>query len=141
MFQPDSKGEPADDVSSLQINAKHPDTFRPDTISLPQLQYGEMMKGMNLPIKALGTTACVGPLFWWDLVETSGKKRLGDRPKLRMRYQEIQANIHQKSFSGKPTSKNRAVLAAGSCSSATTLKRTLPQASTKGPSSRISRKC
>ncbi|KAJ0109333.1 hypothetical protein J7T55_000258 [Diaporthe amygdali] len=34
------------------------------------LQYEYMTKAMSLPLKALGTTACVGPLFWWDLVET-----------------------------------------------------------------------
>lgn len=141
MFQPDAKEESTDDVCSLQVNAKHPDTFRPDTISLPQLQYDYMMKGMNLPIKALGTTACVGPLFWWDLVGTSGKKRLGERPILRNRYRTYQINNSQKSFSGRPTSKNEARLAAGSCSSVTTLKRTSQQASTKEPSPRISQTC
>lgn len=63
---------------SLQVNATHPDTFRPDTISLPQPHYEYMMNSMSLPINALETTACVGPLFWWDLKETGGKKRLGE---------------------------------------------------------------
>ncbi|KAL2272421.1 hypothetical protein FJTKL_06588 [Diaporthe vaccinii] len=60
----------------LQVNAKHPDTFRPDTISLPPLHYESMIKKMNLPTNALELTAGVGPLFWWDFVQKNGKKRL-----------------------------------------------------------------
>lgn len=101
-------------MSSLQVNAKNPHTFRPETISLPHLHYEYMIKGMNLPTNALELTAGVGPLFWWDFFEKNGKKRLGDTRKPPNIYKDGQLKSLQTLSSEKQTSKNKAALAAGS---------------------------
>lgn len=49
---------------SLQLNAKHPETFSHHTLSLKPRHYKSMVTAMNLPFRGIETTSCVGPFFW-----------------------------------------------------------------------------
>lgn len=44
-----------------------PETFSPNTISLPFENYESMVHGLNLPFKAIEGTSVVGPFFWSNL--------------------------------------------------------------------------
>ncbi|KAH7170347.1 hypothetical protein EDB81DRAFT_837221 [Dactylonectria macrodidyma] len=48
----------------IQKNAKDKDTFMPKVISLPKDTYESMVRTLNLPFRAIETTAVVGPFFW-----------------------------------------------------------------------------
>ena len=48
----------------VQKNAKDPDTFAQNVLSLPASQYLMMMRAFHLPSCAIETTATVGPMFW-----------------------------------------------------------------------------
>lgn len=51
-------------VESVQMNAKHNETFTPKYISLPKDKYVSMVRAFRLPLKAIETTSAVGPFFW-----------------------------------------------------------------------------
>jgi hypothetical protein len=48
----------------LQQNAKHPETFTPEVISLKPPMYVSMVKAMRLPYRSIESTSAVGPFFW-----------------------------------------------------------------------------
>lgn len=50
--------------SSLQQNAKHPETFTPHYISFTAEAYESMVRTLRLPFRAIEGTSVVGPFFW-----------------------------------------------------------------------------
>ncbi|KOS18329.1 hypothetical protein ESCO_002490 [Escovopsis weberi] len=48
----------------VQKGASDKDTFSPRCISLPKDRYASMMKTLDLPLRAIETSAVVGPFFW-----------------------------------------------------------------------------
>ena len=53
-----------DSLTRIQKNAKHPETFSPQYISLSHDHYEAMVRGMKLPYRAIESTSAVGPFFW-----------------------------------------------------------------------------
>ena len=49
---------------SLQLKAKHPETFTPHYISFTAEQYELMVRTFRLPFRAIEGTSVVGPFFW-----------------------------------------------------------------------------
>lgn len=62
--------------SSLQQNARHPETFTAHSISLNPEMYIEMMKAFYLPYAAIESTSCVGPFLWSTLDQDDDNPRL-----------------------------------------------------------------
>lgn len=52
------------DITSLQQNAKHPETFSPNYISLKHAAYVSMVETLHLPYRGIESTTAVGPFFW-----------------------------------------------------------------------------
>ena len=50
--------------NSLQQNAKQPETFAPNYISLKPEMYVAMVETFHLPYRAIESTSAVGPFFW-----------------------------------------------------------------------------
>ncbi|KAI1854818.1 hypothetical protein JX265_002457 [Neoarthrinium moseri] len=48
----------------LQKNAKQPETFTPNYITLTPTEYEVMVRSMRLPFRAIESTSVVGPFFW-----------------------------------------------------------------------------
>ena len=48
----------------LQQNAKHPETFTPNYMSLTHTAYESMVRHLRLPYRGIETTSVVGPFFW-----------------------------------------------------------------------------
>ncbi|KAL2063846.1 hypothetical protein VTL71DRAFT_4340 [Oculimacula yallundae] len=48
----------------LQPNARDPQTFAPDVLSLEVKDYENMVHALRLPMKAVESSSCVGPFFW-----------------------------------------------------------------------------
>ncbi|KAK3897088.1 hypothetical protein C8A05DRAFT_48161 [Staphylotrichum tortipilum] len=48
----------------LQLNAKHPETFSANYMSLTHQAYEEMVRTMHLPFRAIEGSSVVGPFFW-----------------------------------------------------------------------------
>lgn len=51
-------------TSSLQLKAKHPETFTPNVISFTAPEYESMVRTLHLPYRAIEGTSVVGPFFW-----------------------------------------------------------------------------
>lgn len=51
-------------LSRLQVDAQHSDTFAPRCISLPRENYSAMVQALHLPQMAIETSSVVGPFFW-----------------------------------------------------------------------------
>lgn len=49
---------------SLQLKAKHPETFTPNVISFTAPEYESMVRTLHLPYRAIEGTSVVGPFFW-----------------------------------------------------------------------------
>lgn len=49
---------------SLQLKAKHPETFTPNVISFTASEYESMVRTLHLPYRAIEGTSVVGPFFW-----------------------------------------------------------------------------
>jgi hypothetical protein len=60
-------------ILSLQQEAKHPETFAPNVISLRPEVYRSMIVALNLPYRGIESTSVVGPFFWaaWDQDENN----------------------------------------------------------------------
>lgn len=50
--------------ASLQLKAKHPETFTPNVISFTASEYESMVRTLHLPYRAIEGTSVVGPFFW-----------------------------------------------------------------------------
>ncbi|KAI0480678.1 hypothetical protein GGR56DRAFT_627105 [Xylariaceae sp. FL0804] len=48
----------------VQKDAKHPNTFSPNFITLPQDSYRSMVRKMRLPFRSIESGSLVGPFFW-----------------------------------------------------------------------------
>jgi hypothetical protein len=74
-------------ITSLQQEAKHPETFTPHVISLKPEVYKSMVVALNLPYRAIESTSVVGPFFWaaWDQDEEFPHLRNLIRHKLQWR--------------------------------------------------------
>jgi hypothetical protein len=59
-----SVGYAKPNVTRLQKNAKHPETFTPNYITLTPAHYESMVRTMHLPFRAIEGTSVVGPFFW-----------------------------------------------------------------------------
>lgn len=51
-------------ATSLQLKAKHPETFTPNVISFTASEYESMVRTLHLPYRAIEGTSAVGPFFW-----------------------------------------------------------------------------
>lgn len=49
---------------SLQLKAKHPETFTPSVISFTGAEYESMVRNLHLPYRAIEGGSVVGPFFW-----------------------------------------------------------------------------
>lgn len=65
--------------NSLQLAAKHPETFAPNVISFTHAQYEDIITGMSLPTRAIEMTASVGLHFWWEYSNKQGRDGVGKR--------------------------------------------------------------
>jgi hypothetical protein len=52
------------DNHSIQKEAKHPETFAPQVVSLDPEHYESMVRALRLPTRAIEGTSVVGPFFW-----------------------------------------------------------------------------
>lgn len=50
--------------TSLQLKAKHPETFTPNVISFTAPEYESMVRTLHLPYRGIEGGAVVGPFFW-----------------------------------------------------------------------------
>ena len=66
--------------SRVQTNARDPDTFSPNTISLPKDKYDTMVRAFRLPKRGLETSAVVGPFFWSWVDDLDSQPYLRTRP-------------------------------------------------------------
>jgi hypothetical protein len=57
-------------ASSLQLNARDPETFDPKFISMEHENYIKRIDGPQLPREAIEMSGCVGPLFWSSFVKS-----------------------------------------------------------------------
>src|SRR5688572_27768931 len=62
----------------LQQNARQPDTFSPNYISLRPDVYKSMVTALHLPYRSIESNSCVGPFFWsaWDQDEETPHLRI-----------------------------------------------------------------
>ncbi|KAI9649438.1 hypothetical protein NHQ30_002014 [Ciborinia camelliae] len=60
----------------LQKNAKHPETFGPDTISIPSYHYISMTEAWKLPFRAIECSNAISVLFWSSLDEAEENPHL-----------------------------------------------------------------
>lgn len=65
---------------SLQLNAKHPETFTSRYLSFSHQAYEEMVRTLHLPFRAIEGTSVVGPFFWCAFDQDD------DDPHLRMLF-------------------------------------------------------
>ncbi|KAF4977947.1 hypothetical protein FZEAL_5595 [Fusarium zealandicum] len=76
------------EILKYSANAKNPDTFTPDVISLPYECYRNMAGTFKLPTRAIEASAAVGPLFW------SSEDHDDDDPHLQIIYRK--ADVRKK---------------------------------------------
>ena len=62
--------------SSLQLGAKHPETFTAQHISFTHANYIDMVRKLNLPFRAIEGTSAVGPFFWSALDQDDASPHL-----------------------------------------------------------------
>lgn len=55
---------PSSPPTSLQLKAKHPETFSPNVISFRGAEYESMVRALHLPFRAIEGHSVVGPFFW-----------------------------------------------------------------------------
>ncbi|KAI1496085.1 hypothetical protein F5X99DRAFT_401464 [Biscogniauxia marginata] len=59
-----------------QQKATNPRTFASNVVSLPLDSYESLVRKMHLPLRALETSAAVGPFFWWTYDADSAEPTL-----------------------------------------------------------------
>lgn len=63
-------------LHSLQLGAKHPETFTANYISFSHNDYISMVRKLNLPFRAIEGTSIVGPFFWGALDQDDANPHL-----------------------------------------------------------------